>query len=142
MTNVAMEVGSFLLATLFGIGPVLGLALLLNARDRRRAALLEATWSLTPRELRHLIAIQVHCGLLLRRSAIRVDMRDCTRDEIWGAIERWSAGLPPGVRLVVNGGLAPDLAARVTVEPARRQALWLSYCFWTTTRPSELANTR
>lgn len=40
------------------------------------------------------------------------------RDEIWEAMARWSAGLPPGVRLLVNGCLARGLAARFTVERA------------------------
>ena len=134
MTNVAMELGRILLVTLVGVGPVLGLALLLNARDRRREALLEAVWSLAPRELRHLIAIQAHCGLLLRQRVIRVDMRDCARDEVWDAVARWSGGLPPGVRLIVTGGLA--------IETASRPARWQCYRFWTTTRPSALTSAR
>lgn len=128
MLNIAIEVGTFLLVALAGVGPVLGLALSLNARDRRRAALLEAAWSLAPRELRHLIAVEAHPGLLGRRGVVLVDMRDCSRDEIWDAVARWSAGLPPGVRLRVTGGLV--------VETGSRPARWQSYGLWTTTRPS------
>ena len=112
----------WLLVIFFTVGPVLGLALLLNARDRRRAALLEATWSLAPRGLRHLIAVEVRSGVLARRSSVEVDMRDCSRDEIWDAVARWSAGLPPGVRLSVAGTLALDTASITVRRPSRRPA--------------------
>ena len=123
MTNPAMEFGRLLLAALFTVGPTVGVMLLLNARDRRQAALLETMWSLSPRDLRHLITIEVHCALLSGRSVVEVDMWGCGRDEIWEAIARWSTGLPPGVRLLVNGSMDRGLAASFRVETVCRPAL-------------------
>jgi hypothetical protein len=110
----------WLLVISLTLGPVLGLTLFLNARDRRRAALLEAAWSLAPRGIRPLIAIEARPGPPWRRGVVEVDMRDCSRDEIWDAVARWSAGLPPGVRLVVAGGLARAAASITVRRPSRR----------------------
>lgn len=115
MTNPVIQL---LLVTLFTVGPVVGLMLLLNARDRRQAALLGTMWSVAPRDLRDLIAVQVRCALLSGGSVVEVDMRDCARDEIWEALARWCAGLPPGVRLLVSGSMDRGLAASFTVETA------------------------
>ena len=102
-------------------GPVVGLMLLLNVRDRRRAKLLDTMWSLAPRHLRHHMVIQARVSVLPRRSLITVDMRDCERSDIWDAFARWATGLPPGVRLHVYGGFEPGVPG------------WRSYCLWTTT---------
>jgi hypothetical protein len=40
----------------------------------------------------------------------------CTRDEIWGAVVRWRAGLPPGVRLLMHVTILPGLVACVSVD--------------------------
>jgi hypothetical protein len=72
--------------------------------------------------------------VLARRGGVEVDMRDCSRDEIWDAVARWSAGLPSGVRLIVRGGLA--------LETASRPARWQPYGLWTTTRRSAFTNIR
>jgi hypothetical protein len=79
--------------------------LLLNRRDRRRAALAEATWRLAPRPLASLIAIQVRRDLWGRRTVVEVDMYACTPDDVRGATARWRAGLPAGTRVRVNGHL-------------------------------------
>jgi hypothetical protein len=78
-----LEFGRLLLVALFTTGFVVGLAALRNARDRRRAALRETVWCLAPPHL---------CSVI--------------------AMARWRARLPPGIRLLVNGTLEPDLAAR------------------------------
>lgn len=120
MIHALIDIGTVVAVGLFTVGPVVGWMLLLNARDRRRATLLDTMWSLVPRELRPSLAIQVQVSLLWRRSIVAVDMRDCTRNEIWDAVVRWCAGLPPGVGLCVNGGFEPGLPT------------WLSYCLCTT----------
>ncbi len=91
----------------------------LNARDRRRAAVLETMWCLAPPRLRDVIAIEAHSALLSATSVVTVDMSwGCTRDEIWDAVVRWRAGLPPGIGLLVNGRVTPGLVARVSVDIA------------------------
>jgi len=121
MMHALIDIGTVVAVGLFTVGPVVGWMLLLNARDRRREALLGTMWVLASRDLRPSIAIQVQVNVLSRRAIVAVDMRDCTRNQIWDAVVRWCAGLPPGVGLCVNGGFEPGLPA------------WLSYCLCTTT---------
>ena len=116
MTHPAAELGRLLLVAFFMVGPVVGLMLVLNARDRREQALLERAWALAPRELRDRTTIRVHCRLLSMRRLVEADVWGCTRDEIGGAIARWCTGLPPGARLVVNG-----IDRGVSARFARRQ---------------------
>ena len=123
MTNPLMHFAELLVVALFTVGPLIALMLLLNARDRREAALLETMWYLAPRDLRPLIAILAHCDLLSRMSVVEVDMWGCARDEIWDAIARWRAGLPPGVRLLVNGSMDRRLATSFTIETTYRPEL-------------------
>lgn len=117
--------GVAVLVLVFGltVGPILGLMLLLNDRDRRQAAALARMWDLTPRDLRDVISIQVRTGILSRRSVVTVDMGACSREAIWEAVPRWRAGLGPHVRLLVNGKLQGGMEAAFIVEPACRPPL-------------------
>jgi hypothetical protein len=56
--------------------------------------------------------------LLSGRSVVAVDMRWCGPDEIWKAVAHWRAGLPLGVRLLVNGSMDRGLATSFTIETA------------------------
>jgi hypothetical protein len=114
--QMLLQVGGLMAVILFTLGPVLGLMLLLNRRDKRQAALLERAWQLTPREISDRIAIQVCCPLLPRWRLVTVEMQDCARDEIWEAVARWSANLPPRVRLQVIGRMDCPPSARFTLE--------------------------
>ena len=114
-----MDLTRLLLVAVLTVAVVLGLIALLNARDRRRAAVLETMWRLAPRRLRDVIAIEAHSALLSATSVVAVDMSwGCAGDEIWDAVVCWRAGLPPGVRLLVNGRVSPGLLARVSVDIA------------------------
>lgn len=121
--NTLVQFGGFLLVVTLTVGPVLALMLLLNARDRRKATMLDAAWRLALEDLRDQIAIQIHSPLLSRHSVVAVDMCECSRDEVWEAIARWYAGLPPRARLVVNGSMDRGLQASFTVETACRRPL-------------------
>ena len=123
MANILLQLGGLLLVFGFMLGPILGLMLTLNHRDRRQAALLGTMWQLTPRDLRSLISIQVRCPVFSRRSIVAVDMGDSSRDEVWEAIARWCPGLPPHVRLVVNGKMDGGLPANFTIETECRPPL-------------------
>jgi len=105
---------------LLTVGPVFGLMLLLNRRDRRRAALLGLVWERTPRDLAGLIAVQVRCAVFSSRSMVTVEMQACSRDEIWEAIAPWSPRLPPRARLLVKGTVDRGRTAEVTLEASRR----------------------
>ena len=107
-----MQLGGFLLIVGITYGPVVGLLELLNLRDRRRSRLLGSVMkALAARHLSGRIAVHVHCALLSRRSAVMLDMRACSRDEIWDAIGRMSRNLPSRVRLVVDGTMDPQVPA-------------------------------
>ncbi|HYB73134.1 MAG TPA: hypothetical protein VED18_07170, partial [Candidatus Sulfotelmatobacter sp.] len=69
------------------------------------------------------IVFEVRCGLFSRRRFVAVDMRECSRDEIWEAIARWCAGLPPHTRLQVDGRLDGGLPAKFRIETACRPPL-------------------
>lgn len=114
------DLGGLIAVPLFTLGPVLGLMLLLNDRDRRQKRLLNKVWQIIPKDLSDRVGIQIRCGLILRRSLVTVEMQDCSREEIWEAIARWPAHLPPKVRLLVNGAVDRRLSARFTVETTRR----------------------
>jgi len=114
------QAGGVALVLLLTVGPVFGLLLLLNARDRRHAALLGLMWELTPRNLAGLIAIQVRCTLCSSRSEVTVDMQACSRDEIWEAIGRWSPHLPARARLLVKGTMDGGRLAHITLGASRQ----------------------
>ena len=109
---------ALLLTAGFGLGPIL-----LNARDGRRAMLLATAWALVPRDLRGMIAIEVRCPLLWGANVVEVDMCDCGREQIWEAVTRWQAGLPPRARLLVTGSLDDRVPTEFTLETACRSAL-------------------
>lgn len=118
--EVLRQVGGLLVGIALSYGPVVGLMTLLNLRDRRQSRLhgsvLTQFGSLA---LRGRVAIQTRCAVLSPRSLVTVDMRACSRDEIWEAVGRLSQSLPPRVRLVVDGTLDPQLPATFTVEATR-----------------------
>jgi hypothetical protein len=109
---------------LFGdatLGPILGLLLLLNRRDRRRAGLRQWGEGLVSRDLRDFVGIEVRCPVLLGGDVVAVDMQSCSWEEIQHAVERWACALSPGVRLLVKGKMNQGVPALVVVESAVRQ---------------------
>ncbi len=118
--NALLQLGGLAVVALLTVGPVFGLMLLLNRRDRRRAALLGMVWERTPKDLAGLIAVQIRCPLFSSRSMVTVEMQACSRDELWDAIARWSPHLPPRTRLLVKGTVDRGRTADVTLEASRR----------------------
>jgi hypothetical protein len=118
--DAILQFGGLAVVALSTVGPVFGLMLLLNRRDHRRAALLGMVWERTPRDLAGLIAVQTRCALFSSRSVVTVEMRACSRDEVWEAIARWSPHLPPRARLLVKGTVDGGGTADVTLEASRR----------------------
>jgi hypothetical protein len=106
-------------------GPVVVLLSLLNLRDRRAARLREAVLAELPWvELRGLIAIQIRCAVLSRRSLVKIDMLVCTREQVWDVITRLPYILPPYVRLAVSGAVDRQFTATFTLETKGRCTLY------------------
>lgn len=119
-----MQVGGLLLVIGFTYGPVVALLALLNHRDRRDARLLGAVLkALNWREARGRVAVRVRSTLLSPRSVVAVDMRACSRDEVWDAILRLARCLPPHVHAIVDGTVAPQAPATFTVKTGSRPLL-------------------
>jgi hypothetical protein len=116
--------GVVVLVTALTLGPVVALIALLNLRDRREGALLGAAIEpFASRDVRGRVAVRVRCAVFSRRSVVTIDMRACSREEIWNAIARLSESLPPRVRLVVGGTVDRRLPATFTVETSSRPQL-------------------
>lgn len=119
-----MQLGGLLIGISFTLGPVVLLMGLFNLRDRRESALRTVVLQqVNSRDLRGLIAVRIRSALFSRRSLVTLDMRACSRDQIWDVITRLSQRLPPRVRLVVDGRVDQDLPATFMVETAGGQPL-------------------
>ncbi len=116
--KVLLQASVPVLFFLLTVGPILGLVLLLNRRDRRREQLLGMLWHLTAWDLRSRIAIQARVAILSSRSVVSVYMLDGSREEIWEAVGRWCPQLPPHTRLLVEGAVGRGLPAVLRVEMA------------------------
>ncbi len=116
--NALLQGSVTVLVFLLALGPIYGLMLLLNRRDRRRDQLLGVLWHLTPWDLRSGIAIQARVAILSSRSVVTVYMLDASREEIWEAFARWCPQLPPRTRLLVEGAVGRGLPAVLRVETA------------------------
>lgn len=117
-----MQFGGLVLLITATYGPVFALLALLNLRDRRESRLLGSVMKkLAAREFGGRLAVQVRCALLSPRSVVTLDMRTCSREEIWQAVARLSRSLPPGVRVLVDGTIDPRFPTPVTLAiPGRR----------------------
>lgn len=117
-----MQVAGLALMVGMTYGPLVALLMLLNLRDHRQLRLLGSVMKELPvREFGGRVAIDVRCALLSRGSVVTLDMRTCSREEIWQAVTRLSRSLPLGARVLVDGTLDPRFPAPVTLAiPGRR----------------------
>ncbi len=117
MGQAIREVTGLAITLVMSVGPLGLLVGLLNRRDRREAALLDAVaGQFSAVTVRSDITLQVRCRLLAGRAAVRVNMGACSREEIWEAITRLRRTLPAPVRLTVEGRVDHQPPARLTVE--------------------------
>lgn len=124
LVQALMQLGGLVAVIGLTCGPVLVLLALLNRRDRRQARLVGTVLKELPRrEFGGRVAVHVRCALVSPRSVVTVDMRACSREEIWEAIGRMSRSLPPRVQLVVDGTVDPQVPATFTVEATSRLRL-------------------
>lgn len=119
-----MQLGGLVLMVAMTYAPVVVLLGLLNLRDRRQSRLLGNVMKELPaREFGGRLAVQVRSALLSRRGVVTLDMRACSRDEIWEAVARLCRSLPPAVRLLVDGTVDPQCPAPVTLAIRSRRPL-------------------
>lgn len=105
------------------LGIELGVMWLRERREQRRSTLLDhVSRRLASDELRRRVGISIRGALLARKRVVTLDMRACSRDEIWETTTRLSRDLGPGVRLVVLGALDRQPAAAFRLETTKRLA--------------------
>lgn len=106
-------------------GPLMGLLVLLNHRDRREHVLRDVVLDVVPlHKLRGLIAIQVHCPLLSPRCVVTIDMLSCSRAQIWEIFAQLAQSLPSHVRLIVSGSMDRQFTSTFTLETTSRNPLY------------------
>lgn len=116
-----IQLGALVLWLGLALSPVLVPVLLLNRRDRKESALLGAlSDQLSAPDLRGRIAVRVRGALLGRAGVVALDMRDCSRDEVWEVMTRLSRSLPSHARLVVDGLVDRQVPATFALEAADR----------------------
>jgi len=119
---------SLVLACLLGVGPVALVAALQNRRDRRALALFhEAARQLPSDALRSDIALSVRCGLISSAATVQLDLGRASSRYIWETAAQLRRGLPPWVRLEVDGHVDGPLAVpspvHITVESPEPETL-------------------
>ncbi|MBI4240602.1 MAG: hypothetical protein HY613_02695 [Candidatus Rokubacteria bacterium] len=99
------------------LGIELGVMWFRERRERRRSTLLDhVSRRLASDELRRRVGISVRGALLARKRVVTLDMRACSRDEVWETTTCLSRDLGPGVRLVVLGALDRQPGAAFRLE--------------------------
>ncbi|MGH7268373.1 MAG: hypothetical protein ACREMB_26445 [Candidatus Rokuibacteriota bacterium] len=117
MSESVRDVGILLAALTLGVGPFALLIALLNRRDRREARLLGAVCrGLSSKAMRSDVAVGVRCALLGRGAIVVVDMPGAAPGQVWEAMARLRALLPPAVRLRVLAPVDRSQRTRLTVE--------------------------
>jgi hypothetical protein len=110
------DVGVLVAAFTLAVGPVALLVGLLNRRDRREARVLGAVCrALSAQAMRSDVAVGVRCRLLRDGGLVVVDV-GAVPGELWDAVARLRAVLPPAVRLRVVAPGDRSHRTRLTVE--------------------------
>jgi len=97
------SLGKLAIGFLFILGPFVLLIAFLRVRDLREAALsTRVLQELNSPDLRGLFSIEVK-SRPIGADTVKVDLRSCSREQVWDLMERLSARLPAHVRVEVNG---------------------------------------
>lgn len=116
LMQMAGAVVSFVLI----LGLLVFFCLLLNLRDRRQTRVLNTMLDqLGSRDLRGRVAVQVHCGVLSRRSRVMVRVWARAAEEIWAVFTRLSRTLPPEVGVVMDGTVEGEFSVTLTSPTGR-----------------------
>jgi len=103
MMELFTSLGKLAIGFLFILGPFVLLIAFLRVRDLREAALSTTVLQeLNSPDLRGLFSIEVK-SRPIGADTVKVDLRSCSREQVWDLMERLSARLPAHVRVEVNG---------------------------------------
>lgn len=117
--DALMALGRVLVTATVAVAPVVGLALLLNLRDRCRASLLAAIADVVGApDLRGRVGLEVRCGLLSPGARVALHLVASSVEESLDLLSRLSKRLPWRVRLSVDSCLGQPTALWVE---ARRE---------------------
>ncbi len=100
----------------FGImlSPLAVLIVFLRRRELQESLLRRiVVKELNSPDLRGLFAVNVRCGLFTRHGTIRIDLLDCSKEQMLKTLLQLSDCLPVDVHLVANG--VADLRSRSTL---------------------------
>ena len=119
-----VQLGELVLWLGLALSPAFVPILLLNLRDRRESVLLGAVWEqLSSPDLRGRIAVRVRYALLGQRGLVALDMRNCSQEEIWGALTRLAQNLPLHVRVMVDAAVGRQVPVTFALDGADRPSL-------------------
>lgn len=103
MVELLVCLGKLSIGFLCLLGPVALLFLLQHIRDQRESVLITTVLrELNLPDLRGLYTVRVQ-GRLFGPDTVELDLWHCSREQVWGVIEKLSTLLPEHVRLEVNG---------------------------------------
>ena len=116
----------------FTVGLVVIWLVLLNARDRRTAAALQAVAGRLPADLQGLIAIQVSSGLFSRACRVHLDTWALCGEEVLRVFDRLAGALPANLHLTATGASCARPPVPFTIQwdggpayPSARRSLAL-----------------
>lgn len=103
MVELMVSLGKLSIGFLCILGPLALPFLFLHIRDHRQSELYTTVLrELNLPELRGLFTVKILTRPLTADRVV-VDLWQCSREQVWGVIEKLSAQLPEHVRLEVNG---------------------------------------
>ena len=104
MEDLLIRLGELGIGFLSMMGPLVLLMMFLKLRDQRESNLYTVVLKeLNSPDLRGLFAVKIRCSVFSRQDTVRVDLWNCSKEQVWETVIRLSTHLPPEVRLVVNG---------------------------------------
>jgi hypothetical protein len=127
MVELLVSLGKLSIGFLCILGPLALPFLLLHIRDHRESELYTTVLrELNLPELRGLFTVRILTRPLTADTVV-VDLWQCSKEQVWGVIEKLSARLPGHVRLEVNG--ITDCRVRSTWKlTVMRTQPSVSYC--------------
>jgi hypothetical protein len=103
MMELVTSLGKLSVGFLCILGPVVLLIVFLRIRDLREDSLsARVLQELNSPNLRGLYSMEVK-SRALGVDTVKVDLRSCSREQVWDLMERLSVRLPAHVRVEVNG---------------------------------------
>jgi hypothetical protein len=103
MNDLIVSLAKLTIGFLGILGPVALLLMIMNNRDRRESMLFATVLlELNRPHLRGLFTVKIKSRPLWADTVV-VELRNCSREQVWNVIEILSAKLPTHARLEVNG---------------------------------------